>query len=35
MNFASSFITFVEQHLIADEQNLKIILAGIRILSMD
>lgn len=32
MNYASSFITFIEQYLIADE-NMKIILAGIRILS--
>ena len=32
MNFASSFITFVEEHLIEDD-NMKIILTGVRILS--
>ena len=32
MNFASSFITFVEECLIEDD-NMKIILTGVRILS--
>lgn len=34
MNFASSFIAFVEEHLIEDE-NMRTVLAGIRILSKD
>ena len=33
MNFASSFITFVEELLIDDDDNMKIILTGVRILS--
>lgn len=33
MNFASSFITFVEEFLIEDDDNMKIILTGVRILS--
>jgi hypothetical protein len=32
MNFASSFIAFVEEHLIEDD-NMRTVLAGIRILS--
>jgi hypothetical protein len=32
MNFASSFITFVEENLVEDD-NMKIVLSGIRILS--
>jgi hypothetical protein len=34
MNFASSFIAFVEEHLIEDD-NMRTVLAGIRILSKD
>lgn len=32
MNFASSFITFIEEFLIEDD-NMKLILTGIRLLS--
>lgn len=32
MNFASSFITFVEENLIEDD-NMKIVLTGLRLLS--
>ena len=34
MNLASSFIAFVEEHLIEDD-NMRTVLAGIRILSKD
>jgi hypothetical protein len=34
MNFASAFITFIEECLIEDD-HMKIVLAGVRILSKD